>query len=390
MPLKMLICSIFVFAFCTTSAAQTVRSENGGDMFVSGRVVSETLNVDGDTFVAAQTAVTRGSAGGDLHVAGFHVTVNANTDEDVYAAGATVVIDGAVAKDLSAAGFSVRTGPNGRVTGNARLAGGTVIIEGPINGSLSVTGGEVQLNAPIAGEVRIVARQLTFGPEATVAGTLTYSVKTPISVPERVAPPERVNFEPMDTSDLFKGMSDMREMPMLPGFATMLFGFLVSLAFFMVLGVIVLTYAPNRLEEMRTEITAAPGRTLIFGVTGLSILFGAVLVTGLTIVGLPFVPIAVLAIIVTWTLGYALGAYAVAMRLWQSFDGDPDPKMVTRLLVFAAAIAVVALTNFIPFVGWVINYTLVLLGLGAITRAIFRKISSRGQGTEHTEPTVNT
>jgi hypothetical protein len=30
--------------------------------------------------------------------------------------------------------------------------------------------------------------------------------------------------------------------------------------------------------------------------------------------------------------------------------------------------------NFIPFVGWVANYTLVLLGIGAMTRAVFQSM----------------
>jgi hypothetical protein len=95
-------------------------------------------------------------------------------------------------------------------------------------------------------------------------------------------------------------------------------------------------------------------------------------ITAMTIVGIPFVPIAILAIVLAWTLGYALGAYSVAMRIWSGFGGDPDPSKAIRLLVYAAAIVFVALLNFIPFVGWVINYTLVLLGIGAMTHATFQ------------------
>jgi hypothetical protein len=41
------------------------------------------------------------------------------------------------------------------------------------------------------------------------------------------------------------------------------------------------------------------------------------------------------------------------------------------LLVIAVAVCVVTLLNFIPFVGWVANYTLVLQGIGAMTSALF-------------------
>jgi hypothetical protein len=76
-------------------------------------------------------------------------------------------------------------------------------------------------------------------------------------------------------------------------------------------------------------------------------------------------------IVIAWTLGYALGAYAVAMRVWEGFGGADDPSSGARLLVFGAAISAIALLNFIPFVGWIANYTLVLLGVGAMTKAVF-------------------
>jgi hypothetical protein len=75
--------------------------------------------------------------------------------------------------------------------------------------------------------------------------------------------------------------------------------------------------------------------------------------------------------VVAWIFGYALGAYSVAMRVRAGFSSAGDPSNITRILVFAASICVVALLNFIPFVGWVANYTLVLLGIGAMIRALF-------------------
>ena len=59
------------------------------------------------------------------------------------------------------------------------------------------------------------------------------------------------------------------------------------------------------------------------------------------------------------------------MRLWQGFGGDEENGNFGRIAVFAAAIIFVALLNFIPFVGWVANYSLVLLGAGGMTHAIF-------------------
>lgn len=368
---------------CLTAAvsAETITMENGGDTFVSGGTVATTLDTQGDTFVAARSAATRGTSEGDLHVAGFDVSVSAETVEDLYAAGATVVVRGAVGEDLTAVGFSVRTESTSETRGNARLVGNTLTIEGPVSGALTATGADVILNAPIAGDVRIVAGEITFGPDATIGGALTYASDSAIEVPERVVPAARVSFERIELTDAWEEFDEIqKEFPVLPTFMSMLSGFLISLFFFVILGAICLGFLPKRTEAIRRRVTDAPGKAILLGVIGLSMLFGMVPITALTIVGLPVVPIALLAIVVVWVLGYALGAYSVAMRIWLGFGGDEDAGNVARLLVFAAAIIFIALLNFIPFVGWVANYTLVLLGIGGLTNAVFGYFISDPEG----------
>lgn len=355
--------------------ADTVSTTHGGDTFIAGAQVNETINANGDAFVAARSVVARGVAAEDLHVSGFDLSISTDTEADLYAAGATIVIRGKVAEDLTAAGFSVRTEKTSVTQGNARLFGNSVTVEGDVTGALLVTGRDVTMNAVIGGDVRVRAQSLTFGPEARIDGVLTFSTKEKITVPERVAAADRVVFEARAGESVWKDWDKVRkDMPVLPTFASLFFSFVVSLLFFIVLGALMLGFMPKRLSRLRRSIGEAPGQTALLGVIGLSMLLGMVPIVALTVVGLPFVPIVLLAIVVVWTLGYALGAYGVAMRVWLSFGGNEEPSSAARLLVFAAAIIFIALLNFIPFVGWVANYTLVLLGVGAMTRALFQRL----------------
>jgi hypothetical protein len=367
--------AIALVGFSHAAFADTVSTRNGDDTFFAGGLISQSIDTDGDTFVAARSARVKGAALGDLHVSGFDVSVDVDVAEDLYAMGATVVIRGTVAEDLSIMAFSARTESSSKTAGSARLMGNSLTVEGPVAGALSVIGRDVILNAEITGDVRILAQTLSFGPDAVVAGTLTYSTEDKIKVPGRVASEDRVKFEKVSGGKIFEEWQDVRQdMPAFPTFASMMFGFLISLLFFVALGALMLGFMPKRLARMRRSIAAAPGQTFMLGVIGLSMLFGTVVVTALTIIGLLFVPIAVLAIVVAWILGYALGAYSVAMRLWTGLGGADDPSNIARLLILAAAITFIALLNFIPFVGWVANYILVLLGIGAMTRAIFQSL----------------
>lgn len=368
-----------IAAFCLPIAANadTVSTKNGSDTFFSGGQLNRAVDTQGDTFMAARTLEARGHAGGDLHAWGYDLSVSADTDEDLYAVGGWVIVRGAVAQDLSAAGFSVRTEKTSQTDGNVRLMGNTVTIEGPVMGALSVAGRDVILNAAVEGDVRIMAQTLSFGPEALIGGALTYSTKDKIIVPERVVEDARVSFERYSGGMIIEEWDEVREeMPVFPTFPAMVFGFVILLLFLIALAALMLTFMPLRLARMRRSITQAPGQTLMLGVIGLSVLFGMMPIVTLTIVGIPFVPIVVLAIIVAWMLGYALGTYSIAMRIWAAFGGEQTPATTLRLAVFAAALTVVMLLNFIPFVGWVVNYTLVLLGLGAMTRALFQAMIS--------------
>jgi hypothetical protein len=93
----------------------------------------------------------------------------------------------------------------------------------------------------------------------------------------------------------------------------------------------------------------------------------------MTILGLPLLPVILLAIVVIWMLGYAFGVYILSLRVWSGLGGV-DPATPVRLAVFAAGLLAAALLNVIPFAGWVVNFTLVLFGLGALAVPAYRRL----------------
>jgi len=353
-----------------SATAQQVSREHGGDTYLAGEAVTEALSAPGDVFAAGSVVTTSGSVSGDAHVAGYDVDISTRTGGDLYAAGSSVNIDAPVGEDITAAGFSLRSTADAVTQGNVRLFGRTLTIDGPVAGALTAFGGTVHLNAPVSGDAWIVAETLTFGPEARIDGSLTLTAQEAVNVPPGVIPQERITLEERDGRDMYRAFDqswEWMEMPLLPTWLSLLSAFLISTVFLLLLAAIFLSFVPERVEKMRRRVTRQPLQTFLLGVIGLSALFGMVPVTALTVIGLPFVPVALLLIIVAWTLGYLLAAYAIARRVWVAFDGSDDPSILIKLVIVALAIVAVAVLNFIPFVGWVVNYTLVLLGVGAMT-----------------------
>lgn len=369
---------LILLALGGAAAADPVETIHGGDVYLGGSGTARGLDASRDVFAGGNSITLSGQVAEDIHASGFNVDIEARAAGNVYAAGATVTMRAPVGKDLTSAGFTLRTSPGAEVAGNARLAGGTVTIDGAVKGALSAAGGEVILNAPIGGDAWITAGKISFGPDALVAGRLNYSTPDEISIPERVADPARVTYSKLDRRDWMREMRkdwEGAEYPVLPTFMSLLAGFIITLAFFIILGAIFLAFMPRHVQRLREQTLARPGLTLLSGVIGLSILFGLVPISAMTIIGIPMVPVVLLAIVVFWILGYVLGAYVLAMRFWQSFGPDRDPSMTTRLIVLAAGVTVAALLNFIPFVGWIVNFALVLLGIGALTRALFDRLT---------------
>lgn len=377
MGFKRILIVAAVIALAGPGFGQTPDRVIGGDILRAGETRSP-LQATRDVLAAGATVSLDGSVAQDAHAAGFDVDVDATTGGDLYAMGFSVSLRGPVGGDVTASGFSVRVGSEAEIAGNARIAGGRVAIDGPVLGALAVAGGKVTLNSEVSGDVLLAGETLVFGPDARIEGVLTYSAPARIEIPERVVSADRVTYQPYQRSEM---MRDAREMwsdweyPVLPTFLSVLSGFLITLGFFVVIGALFLTLAPRQVRHLRRGIEARPGMALLSGVIGLSMLFGLVPISALTVVGLPLVPIVLLATVVVWTLGYILGAYVLAMRVLRGFGAAENPEIWMRLLALVVGVTLVALLNFIPVLGWMVNFALVLLGIGGMTTALFERLT---------------
>jgi len=370
--------SILSFVAMTVSAqAQVDTLTSGEDQFTAGASYQKQYSAERDVFAVGNVVSASGTVAGDVHVVGYDVDVTTRTGADLYAIGGTVKVGASVVEDLSVMGYSVGLENGATVGGNARMMGQTVRMDGLVSGTLTATGTQVFVNGQINGDATIYASRITFGPDAKIAGQLTYASETPVQIPDNVIAAGQVTIADRPFEGWQREMNDRwdhMEMPAFPTTLTLFKGFLISLMFFVAIGALFLTLMPKRVSVLRHQITDEPGRTFLIGILGLSVLFGLVPITALTIIGIPFVPFAIFLILLAWTLGYILAAYAIAMRVLVAFNGPDDPSMLVRLVVMAAAVCVVGALNFVPIVGWVVNYSLVLLGVGAMTHSVLNQM----------------
>jgi hypothetical protein len=357
-------------------------------------VSAEQVNVGGDTYSSGENAVLSGPSPRDAFVSGFNADVNARVEKDVHAAGFDVNLNAPIGGDAYAAGFSVEvTQPVGddlsvsafnvavkekaTIGGNARLAGRTINIDSPITGSIAAAAGDLTLNNVVYGDAVLTVGSLKFGTNAKINGKLTYYATEPITIPASVISADRIQFNKLTVSNATEAVrqTSERSLPAFwPSFLGIISGFVLLIGFLVAVGAVMLAFAPERMERLKAEALHAPIKIMALGVLGLSMAIGLVPVSGMTLVGIPLIPVAILITFVLWIVGYVVGAYSVGMRMIAGFR-DGSASTASKLLVLVVAVTVLSLLNFIPILGWLINLAVLFLGLGAIMMRTARLIT---------------
>lgn len=349
----------------------------GGDTYAAGSNVVISEPSPRDVVASGFTVDITARTEGDALLGGFDIDVEAPVGRALHAAGFSVNIEQPVGEDVTAAGANIRLRRQAVVGGNARFLGGSIEIDGQVAGSLAAAGGSVRVNSVVGGDARLTAGELSFGPDARINGTLTYSAPEPIEIADNVIAPDRVRYQKLEAPSPSGMVDDAVGKPLRgfwPSFFGITFGFVVTIAFLTLLAAVFLALMPDTVEHLRRETIAAPFRSLGIGLLALGALIGLVPVSAITIVGIPLIPIVVLAIIALWTVGYLLGVYVLAWRVASGFR-DLAPNTGTRLVVVVIGLAVAAILNFIPFLGWLVNLALVLLGMGGIAALLLARLT---------------
>lgn len=379
----------------STSAISDNNFELGGDLYQSDSDAIMSADSERDAFVAGFSVEVEGDVAKDVHAAGFDIKFKSDVGGNLYAAGSNVLVSGKVGEDLTIAGFTVNLTDDAYVQGNARIAAGNMTIDAPLAGSLTASGGSIKLNESIQGDVRLTASDITFGNDAVINGNLTYYSDEEIAIPASVISSDNVTFRRMRQGDTFKELADTvdRTVPDIwpETIVSKLAGTVVMIGFLLIVSAVILAFIPDSVARLKIRASEHAWRSIFYGFLGISTLFGAVLVSIMTLVGILLAPFVVLALIVVWTLGYLLGVYVISARIWRSFEIAPE-AVFSNLLVLASGLIAMVVVNFIPFFGWLLNLSVMFFGVGAMTYAVMERLVRRHEASSPRalpEPTMD-
>lgn len=133
-----------------------------------------------------------------------------------------------------------------------------------------------------------------------------------------------------------------------------------------VYGAVLLALAGPRMRDLEVEVVERPMRSFALGVVGLGAAIGAAVLLCVTVIGIPFAVIGVLAGVL---FGYA-GVCAVLTALGAVLLNHRSTSPYVHL---AAGCALYLVASSVPWVGDYVTLTLALFGIGVV-------VATRGAG----------
>lgn len=288
---------------------------------------------------------------GDLVLAGSSLEINGNTGDDFIGAGGQIVINGDISGNIIAAGGSIRV--NGDVGGDVAAAGGQIILsrDSVVEGDVLLGGGEVTLDGTVNGNGNVSAGTLRTGDDFELKGDLRLQAENyPSDLDNKVG--GNLNITQVNaTEEQAEGAAE--------GF---IFSFILGLLAALALGLILIYLFPGFVRGAAELVKDSPLKTGLLGLLALILLPILSVILLITVFGWS------LSILIILFLGLAILIATVPVKLLAGkiIYNKVLKKNAGEMVYYLVGAVVFAILYAIPFVGWLVSFIALIIGLGAI------------------------
>jgi cytoskeletal protein CcmA (bactofilin family) len=403
-------------AYTPLSGEQVIIEEGeviDDDLYVSANTFTLKGTVKGDLIVFATVVniAPTGVVEGDLMAAGQGVSVNGRVLDDIRIAGAMLMIgqNAVIGDDVLAAGYSLDFQSGSQVQGDMVIAGNQASVASQVAGDLMAAVQGLRLDDVISGNAKVTVGKeedvppfnpfmfmpsvpglpqavtvpggLTFGPDGSVGGNLTYVAPSKAAIPAGVVTGE-VAYNAPPPEEVKKVEPPPTEAEIFLKWFIRLVRTLVTL---LLIGLLIDFTVPGLLRRGVVSLSSRLWLSLLWGVIGVAgFVFGLFLIGFVTILLTVILGVLTLGDLVgttlmtgmwlgfTLTLGYKLLTAYVAKILVSAclgvwiLDKIKSPAVEHRVWPTVIGVVILAFLWSIPYLGWLVNLAVVLFGLGAV------------------------
>ena len=403
-------------AFTPLSGEQVIIEEGEvieDDLYVSANTFTLKGVVKGDLIVIASvvTIAPTGVVEGDLMAAGQGVSVDGRVLDDVRIAGAMLMLgqNAVVGGDVLAAGYSLDFQSGSQVQGDVVIAGNQASVASQVAGDLIAAVQGLRLDGAVSGNAKVtvgasedvppfnpfmfmppvpglpqavtIPGGLTFGPNGSVGGNLTYVAPSKIEIPAEVVTGEvAYNAPPPEEAEEVVPPPTEAEI-----FLKWFIRLVRTLVTLLLVGLLIDFTVPGLLRQSVVSLNSRLWLSLLWGVIGVAgfvfclFLIGFVMILLMIILGILTLGDLVGTTLMTglWLgytliLGYKLLTAYVAkivvsacLGMW-ILNKIKSPAVEHRVWPTVLGVVILAFLWSIPVLGWLVNLAVILFGLGAV------------------------
>lgn len=322
----------FAAVFLQDEQALSLADPVNDTVFAAGETVLIDQPITGGIFAAGERVSVTKPVTENIFVAGSIVEINTTTPQDVFAAGNEVTFTGE-ADDLFAAGSTVTLDTDTAVTGDAFLAGQTVIIAGNFSGNVYVAAEEAVVTAG-----------------TTITGTLISGGRRPL-IEDNVS----------------LGSQRHHEQPARPTKSAGLSGLLASIVTWFVAGIIARYLFPQTTAKLRTP-PRQPIKSFFMGLGWLLLFIPACVLLAVTLIGLPLM-FFVLLLTGMLILG-ALSFTPIIVGSWAMQRITKKEHVLSWQDILLGSV-LYNLLSYLPVIGWLASAVLTIWVMGELIRMIW-------------------
>ena len=361
-----------LFAFVVPGYAVDVRKAEKG---VKGSVsIAANETVDDTLIVFADSVNISGTVAGDLiafarnvdiqgtvqgNVIGFaqRIEVTGNVDGDIFAFGQSIRTDGLIGQNFWGFGQTVTLGKGVRLIKDAIVFASNTYINGDVGRDAMVHSGTLDTSSRFGRDLRFAGGELLIHAPSVIGRNLDSMTKSAKEVK-------------IDSGVTIGGKKKAEFLKAKPNrYRT--FSFYTKQAFRIgggfLMGLLLYWIVPG----MR-RVSLSSARTLLTS-GGIGFLVAvaapvAAIILAITLVGIPVA----LLLIILWLLGLYLAKVVVAKWIGSAILGTRENGLASTLLPLLVGLIIVIIAVNLPYIGGILNFLLMLIGLGALVVAIYR------------------
>lgn len=337
-----------------------VEQDVAGDHFAADCPLRVNRPVEGDLFAAGCSVDIGGPVTGDAFASGSDVRIGAPVGQSLYVLGGQIHVGARVARHVRIAGGQVVLGSTSDIGGNVLIASGDLRVEGPVKGYVRVAGGRVRIDGPVDGDVLVTAGSVELGPNARIGGRLRYASED--AVRRDPSAQVRGGIERLQLDD--EGHASERA-----GEYFVLGGAVVWTIGLMLMAAVLTGVFPGFVSRVTDTVRTRGWMSALLGFVALVCIPVAIVVLMMTLVGIPLALLALGFYLVLLLLGYVATGLGVGAWALARFQATRAEARWWRIGAAALGVLAVSLLGWVPYLGAVIAFAALLIGLGALLLA---------------------